>query len=159
MAPSSRQVGSQARGRERLRRARVRYDADILAWRLFGFLKAHLGTHEARRFFVHFTENLRLRLPKARGTSDPMRDAQLLDLYDLEFRSESRKASLPRRLAEKLDMSDRGKYGNSAPAIEKHLRRLLREREREAEITRQMADLLKEQEKRFKESVKKSKDK
>lgn len=146
VAISSRQTGSQVRG-QRLRRASVLYDADIRAWCLFAFLKAHLGTHEARRFFVLFTKNLRLRLPKTRGASDPMRDAQLLDLYHVQVREDPNDASLPRQLAETLNTSEPGKYGNSAPAIEKHLRRLLSERALEAEKARQMADLLDQQEK------------
>jgi Arc/MetJ-type ribon-helix-helix transcriptional regulator len=148
MAISSRPAGARESARARLgRQALVRHQAEILTGRLFAFLKAQLGESEARRFFDPFSTRRRA---KTRGARNPAQDAKILTMYDNAAEGAADKATVPAQLAKRLHEAEHGKYGNSAGAIEKHIRRLLKQREREeeaqAQTERQMLAILNEQE-------------
>jgi hypothetical protein len=96
---------------------------------LFSELKQRLGLSEARRLFDPFATP---RQSKTRGRSKPVRDRRLLDFYDA-FAERRDAESAPRLLAAFLHESNPGEFGNSAEAIEKHVRRLVKVREQEAE--------------------------
>lgn len=128
--------------RKGLDRAQAIYDAKNLARRLFAFLKSRLGAHEARLFFVQFAKQLPSK--KTRGASDSMLNSELVDLLEAAVEQGTDKASLPRELATWIDEVYPGKYGNSAKAIEKHLRRLSKERDRTNENIRIMREILEE---------------
>jgi hypothetical protein len=63
------------------RQAIARRDGELVLRELFYKLKINLGEVEARRLFDHCSKLRRRR--QGRGVSDPMRDAKLLDMYDL----------------------------------------------------------------------------
>ena len=105
------------------RRALVRRNAELVLSALFGRLRAHLGEEEARRLFEPPPRN-------GRGVSDPERDRELLDQYDLVAGTQ-RAAFL---VAARCHAAEPQRFGNSPEAIEKHIRRLVDKREeREAE--------------------------
>jgi hypothetical protein len=161
MATSSQRAGATESARARLlRQAFVRHQGEILAGRLFAFLQAHLGDSGARRLFARFSTR---RTSRGRGASNPMQDEELLDMYDAAAEETANQASVPAQLAARLDESEPGGYGNSAEAIAKRIRRLLKKRRQEAEIAGQMRAALSEQEEAYKklldESPKKSRDK
>jgi hypothetical protein len=107
----------------------ARREGELVLRELFHNLKINLGEAEARRLFDHCSKPQRRR--QSRGVSDPVRDAKLLDMYDLAAEATDNRASMPRRTAERLYGSGPGKFGSSVDAIEKHLRRLLKAREKE----------------------------
>jgi hypothetical protein len=137
------------------REARVKFEGGLLLGAMFGVLKSHLGVDATQRLFQGFC---RPRPRGRRGVSNPENDARLLEIYDLQIERENNKKSAPRLIAEHLDRNEPGKYGASAEAIEKHIRRLV------GEQTRKEADRVKfqehmEEEMRKYESEAKSRDK
>lgn len=123
-----------------LRRDEAKYRAKLQLLRLFLFLKRRLGAHEARLFLVRSAAQLPAK--KSRGPSDSALNAGLCDLLEAALEQGSEKASLPRQLAEWLHQTQPGEYGNSAAAIEKHLRRLAREFDQRNEDLRIMREIL-----------------
>ena len=132
------------------RKATVRFEAQIRLARLFGHLKAHLGASAARRLFDPFTTVKKSRRTTGRGASNPAQDHELLDKYDLMIEASEDRAAVPRLLATELYDAHGGKFGSSAEAIEKHVRRLVAKRGREraasTENEREMRTALDEQE-------------
>ena len=121
--------GSETASARLWRQAIARREGELVLRELFYKLKINLGEVEARWLFDHCTKVPRRR--QHRGVSNPARDAKLLDMYDLAAEATDNNASVPRRVAERLNDSEPGQFGNSAPAIEKHLRRLVKSRAKE----------------------------
>jgi hypothetical protein len=96
-----------------------------LATNVFETVSIHLGSNDARLLFAALA-----RSPKKRGKSDPDRDSMLLSQYDAaRWMGESSIYKLARSLFAKHGSA----LGNSAAAVEAHIRRLKKQRERKRE--------------------------
>jgi hypothetical protein len=86
----------------------------------------HLGEEEALELWHEVAQ----RKPGKKGSRRPLRDEQLLWLYD-ELCKRMPKKAVPGWIGAFLSANDgfRGKYGPSAPAIDRHVRRLVQQRE------------------------------
>lgn len=104
-------------------RAQVR----IAASALFGDFVAAFGEHRARTEWAAISKRPR-GAPK--GSRDHERDAALLRVFDAfsEGHPDAERPKLPRRLSEQLHAKVPRLFGQSAVAIEKHIRRLLKRR-------------------------------
>ena len=98
---------------------------------LFQTAVVQLGKEEARRLFESVIKRKRGERGKGKNLP-PETDVRLLTMYDAEVvRTPGRKkGSIPRRLAERLNREERGRFGASAAGIEKRIRGLLDERAR-----------------------------
>ena len=94
---------------------------------LFEKLKSILGSKKAKQIFTNVAKSARRRTGP-RGPRNPAHDRVLLNLYD---RMTGRRSI--QRLAKSLDERCPGLYGNSAAAIDKKLRRLLRKRDQKVD--------------------------
>jgi hypothetical protein len=121
--------GPETANARRWRKAIARRKAELVLAELFIKLKRNLGEAEAREFFDRYSTPRRL---GHRGPSDHKLDARLLDLYDELAERGGDKASLPRLIAQHFHCTSAGQFGNSAEAIEKKIRRLLKVREKKA---------------------------
>jgi hypothetical protein len=109
-----------------------------LAFKVFEAVARQLGEDETRRLFKAIATRDPVRRGRKRGSTDPLRDDELMSRYDVaasEAADEAERSSLPGRLAvmlydESLKSDAADRFGNSAQAIEKHLRRLLDRRGR-----------------------------
>ena len=121
-----------------LRQAGSRRTAKLQLARLFLQWKTILGVEETWRIFNTFTEASRPKsLGSGRGVSDYRKDQRLLGFYDQHVeRAPNATPSVPRLLAESLNKSQPGLYGNSADAIEKRVRRLLKVRQESVKAKR-----------------------
>jgi hypothetical protein len=110
------------------RQAQVAFEGGLVLGDLFAALKSHLGVDATQRLFRACCKP---RQRQYRGVSNPENDARLLEIYDLWVENENNTKSAPRLIAERLHQSERRKYGATATAIEKHIRRLVSERAEE----------------------------
>ena len=98
--------------------------------RLFQFAVAVFGEAEARRIWAQFAKKPR-GAPK--GSRDPEKDRRLLAFYDTGIsacESKTARARWPGRIGKWLAATEPTKYGNSAEAVTKHVRRLVLERDK-----------------------------
>jgi len=97
------------------------------AFRAYRAVALHLGDEEAKKIFEGFISKAR-RMGRPGGSSDPSRDEVMLEVYDAlaTGATEAQREALPRTLGELLEPE----FGNSDEARVKHIRRLLRWRER-----------------------------
>jgi hypothetical protein len=122
------------------------------ALRAYRAVCLHLGEDGARQLFNSLASPAPVRRGRKRGSMDSRRDDELLARYNAavsELASEADVKSLPMRLAMILYDASRkseapGKLGNSAQAIEKHIRRLLDRRSRLENLERARAQRLRE---------------
>src|SRR5208282_6078520 len=111
-----------------------------------------IGEDEARQLFISIASPDPVRRGRKRGSMDKRRDDELLARYDAaasELTSETDRKSLHRRLAMTLHDESRKsgsprRFGNSAVAIEKHIRRLLDRRSRLENLEKARARRLRE---------------
>lgn len=99
--------------------------------RLFQYATIICGSEEAaRRIWAGIAKRPR-GAPK--GSRRPHRDRQLLELYDKGSKVADQKelARWPRRIGLLCDTCERGQWGASAEAVTKHVRRLVRKRDRD----------------------------
>lgn len=101
--------------------------------------KLRVGEDEARQLFVRATKRGHGKHGTRRKGLSPTRDADLLWYHDEAARglqTEREQSTIPRLLAAAVYDEGRGKrYGASAGAIERHLRKLLAARKRHAEAS------------------------
>lgn len=122
------------------------------ALRAYRAVCLHLGEDGARRLFNSLASPDPVRRGRKRGSRDKRRDDELIARYDAaasELTSEVDLKSLPMRLAIVLyDESRKSdaprKFGNSAQAIDKHIRRLLVQRRRLENLKKARARRLRE---------------
>jgi hypothetical protein len=98
------------------------------AFRFYRRIVEHLGEDAAAKLFECFSKGVKGR---PSGSADPVRDGELWTAYQafLKLTREEDQAALPRLLAQSL-YEERGRYfGNSAAAIEKRLRRLMKQQQ------------------------------
>lgn len=113
------------------REAKARKTAELILGQLFAWLKANIGVEDAWRDFNSWTERSRPKsLSGHRGPSDYRQGTYLLGVYDrLAEQTNGETGLLPKWIAVVLHRTEPGKYGNSADAIARKIRRLLEERE------------------------------
>jgi hypothetical protein len=104
-------------------RAEAIFQGEIILGALFKYFTKVMGQPKARELFAPFA-------PKpARGRRVGLdRDAYLLLIYDRVCKTTPDLAAVPRIAAIGIDANAPGKYGLSIEAIEKHIRRLVKER-------------------------------
>jgi hypothetical protein len=98
------------------------------AFRFYRRIVDNLGEDAAARLFKCFSKGVKGR---PSGSADPTRDGELWAAYQafLKLTREEDQGALPRLLADSL-YEERGRYfGNSAAAIEKRLRRLIKQQQ------------------------------
>jgi hypothetical protein len=120
---------------------------------LFKDAKLRVGEDEARRLFVRATKRRRGEHGRQQVGRSPTRDADLLYAYDEAIRhaqTDRERRATPRHLAGRLAAESGPRYGNSAQAIERHLRRLLADRKRQAEAS---AELFRQWREAYKEAT------
>jgi len=101
------------------------------AFRSYRFVAEHLGEEEAAKLFANFG---RRREGRQRGSTNPERDGELLARHAHlveQATSEAERAAAPRKAAEAVYRDHGARFGNSADALEKRLRRLLGQGPRE----------------------------
>lgn len=113
--------------RPRNGRKRVRF-VRRAAFRFYRRIVENLGEDAAAKLFECVSKGVKGR---PSGSADPVRDGELWTAYQasLKLTREEDQAALARLLAESL-YEERGRYfGNSAAAIEKRLRRLIKQQQ------------------------------
>jgi hypothetical protein len=119
-----------------------RSDTKHAMLRLFRFAIACFGEADARQMWTAVAKSPR-GAPK--GSRDPQKDQFLLALYDKGTGEGSSRKALgrwPRRVGLLLDAAEPGRYGASPAAIEKHVRRLVRERDKQRRADKEQMSIL-----------------
>jgi hypothetical protein len=119
------ETDEESRAREELARQR----GEKVLKHIFANLSFNLGPVEAKRFFDDASKLLPHR---PRGSENAQRNAKLLATYNLAAQSAANFATLPRAIAKSLHQTAPTVFGNSPSAIEKQIRRLLKQRRWEA---------------------------
>jgi hypothetical protein len=100
------------------------------AFKFYRAVCGHLGEEEAKKLFGGFWKR---REGRRRGSTNPEKDRALLEEYDdrlAKTRCDAERERLFREIGELARDRFPGVFGNSAPAIEQHLRRLVASRKR-----------------------------
>lgn len=118
-----------------IREAETRRVAEMLLGQIFGRLKNCLSVAEAAKLFHPLATTQPKRKRGEHGERNPEINKELLAIYDWSAEHSNDLSALPRSLANDLYKTFDRKFGNSAEAIEKQLRRLLGDRA--AEMARQ----------------------
>ena len=106
------------------RKADARWRGEIILVKLFSRLKNNLGNSETARLFEACIKRCVGR--GERVSRNPAHDDFLLQAFEGQAASTGDRESAPREAAEIIDSIYPGKHGNSATAIEKRIRRLLK---------------------------------
>jgi hypothetical protein len=100
-----------------------------VALRFYRTVVEHLGEEEARSLFETFLKRTR---GQPSGSRNPIRDGELYEEYLANLgkvTSDPEREALPRVLAEEMSRTRGSYFGNSAVAIEKKLRRILKKQQ------------------------------
>ena len=124
--------GGTARERAEIRATTIS-KGEMFLGALFRHLSTVLGQRKARELFAPFAPK-----PSRGKRIDPDRDAHLFLVHDLLCEQIPDRAAVPRIAAIGLHAAAPGKYGNSAAAIEKQIRRLANEREAARKLAEDM---------------------
>ncbi len=113
------QTKEEIRGRQE----RARTQGKKILNHVFRNLMFNLGPVEARQIFKEIS-----RLPphRRRGSANIARNEILLSEYRRLANTTANPSTIPRLIAEKIHREAPGQFGNSATAIEKQIRRLIR---------------------------------
>jgi hypothetical protein len=142
-------------------RTRWRADARKYLRACYREAEQRLGEDEARTLFTGAVTRRKRgqQKGKTRGRLLPDLRAVLLEAYDnfaATIRDKKRSGTIPRELARQFS-AEGPQYGQSTPAIERHIRRLLKERERRpTESAEQHLRLRKALKRRFGEELPRS---
>ena len=110
------------------RRAKVQFDAEIVAAQLFGRLKYHLGLRDAQKHFARFAEQKREPY-RPKGSIDKNQQLMLLNAYNVYV---AQGHTSLKHISQMIFDSDYGQgLGNSASAIKQRLSKLIKDRERD----------------------------
>jgi hypothetical protein len=122
--PIEKEASSQLQWRE----ATTKFKAEMVLAEIFINLRLSLGESSARKLFDPYKTLQLLRKRGSHGERDSSKNEILLRLYDRLAENSPRICGVPRMMAVALHRDQPGLYGNSAEAIEKQIRRLVKAR-------------------------------